>query len=282
MKRATHLLSLFAFMFALVPSLSMAVELPPEVSEVRIETSYFLTLGFRKESGFGISNSIKNQLTNREETVRVDANTYAKWTSGDLISEKFDLIGAIFGNDYANYLVEVESKETQQHYYITYENRADRHPHEISIQVFHEALSRLKASHGKITKVEYQGVTRFFPLESDFSKAKIRKTRPLKRYFITLEVQNETLTLSPTKNIRNSFLTHEFTIEVPVETYNLEEAWDPSVNEQSAFFSGHLSEIHGKVIGRSIRNDLKYQVVSTVDGRTLVLPTAMIDKLPER
>lgn len=101
----------------------------------------------------------------------------------------------------------------------------------------------------------------------------VTRRESLKRYFVTVRVENFSLSFDPVKHLRNMANSHEITFEVPREVYEKKSnAWNPSVNLPSLFWKGNFGALTGTIIKRWSENDSHFELVHTKEGRDLIVP----------
>ncbi|MBX9695594.1 MAG: hypothetical protein K2Z81_24635 [Cyanobacteria bacterium] len=105
----------------------------------------------------------------------------------------------------------------------------------------------------------------------------VTRRESLKRYFVTVRVENFSLSFDPVKHLRNMANSHEITFEVPREVYEKKSnAWNPSVNLPSLFWKGNFGALTGTIIKRWSENDSHFELVDTKEGRDLIVPRSKL------
>ena len=239
--------------------------------ELREERLYTVTLRFKKfEYTLDFWKHVENAAAAEDRVVIVGEKTYNEYQIGKAISTKFDGVGFLLDGDVSQYSITPVKKEIHSQYFWV---DKDGQSSEITSQQHEEAQTLLRGSGRDLLTVPYDGVTRTFVLDKPLAQYEFVEKRPLDRYFVTVKVQNSTLTLDFNKHLRNWANTHEITLEVPKEVYDkIGEVWDPQLNINSLLVKGRLSTLHGKVVKKRSEQDPKYLLAKTADGRQLVIP----------
>ena len=242
------------------------------ITQVREERIYVMKLKFKKEDLLDpFKNAFDNELTAEHRMVLVGEKTYNQYAVGSEMSRKSDTLGFIFNGDLASYVVSVEEKHIISQYFWQRKDNADT---EISKESYDVILNLLAGGTKPTITVPYEGVTVTYILDKPLNQYVFVDKQPLTRYFVTVQVKNETLTLDLTKLLRNANNTHEIDLEVPKAVYDQTgELWDPKISTGSFLFKGNLSTLHGVVLKKWTEVDPNFFVATTKDGETMVVPT---------
>lgn len=240
-------------------------------SELREEKIFLVTLEFKKEEfTLDLWELAQNEASAEKRVLIVGEKTFNEYQIGQVISRKSDAWGFVFNGELAEYVTRVKEKKVEsQFFWIT----ADGNQTELTADEYVAALAGLKVAGKEVLTTPFAGVVRNYILEKPLSKYEFVAHEPLIRYFVTVKVENSTLTFDLIKHIRNAANTHEIILEVPREIHEKTgEVWDPQISAGSLIFKGHLSELHGIVIKKWTEMDTAYQLVKTAEGREFILP----------
>lgn len=240
--------------------------------ELREEKIYYLTLKFKKEEYLDPSKFFQNELAAEYREVVVGESTFNQYDEGDEVSSVMDYWGSLSGDTslFTTYVVSVDDKKIESDYfYVTRQGVTV----DLGKDAYGLALARLRQRANNLITVPYSGGVVSYLLTKPLEEYQFVERTPLVRYFVKVEVENETFTLDFNKHIRNSLNTHEIEFEVNQETYNkVGEFWDPQLSVGSAIIKGHLSVLHGKVIKKWTQNDPRFVLAKTADGSEFILP----------
>lgn len=240
-------------------------------TELREEKLYLVTLKFEKvQFTLDLWEHAENAMTAVHKTLIVGEQTFDEYQIGQRISSVGDVWGFVFDGEIAEYAVTPTEKTIESQYFWADQNGTQT---ELNKDQYDEALTQLATSGRQLVNVPFAGVVRTYVLEKSLSEYEFVEHQPLNRYFVTIRVENSTITLDLTKLIRNAANTHEFTIEVSEEVFERAgDIWDAQLSASSLILKGHLSELHGNVIKKWSEVDNDYQLVKTDDGRSFIIP----------
>ncbi len=261
-----------------VKKVAKPAEEKPDVSEIlkqavelREEKVFLVTLKFKKEQlTLDIFKHIGNEMTAEYRTIVVGERTFNEYKEGEEVSSVGDGLGLLFKGEIAEYVVQVYEKKVKSKYFWI---DSEGNQVEISRQEHEEVLNQLSKTGRQFITVPFSGVVRTYILEKPLTEYEFVSRQPLKRYFVTVLVENRTFTFDLIKHARNAANTHEITIEVPRQVYEKTgDLWDVQLSQASFMIKGHLSELQGKVIKKWTEVDNDYELVKTKKGRELIVP----------
>lgn len=232
------------------------------------ERYYFVTLKFKKEDLLNPW-SYENEYKAERRTILVGEQAYNDYEIGEVLSTESNEWGFFTGDLFIEYVISVEEKEMEAEHFWQDET-GERMP--ILPRVYRAATEELIATKETL-QVPFDGSTILYVLEKPLSEYEFVSEEPLMRYFITVEIANETATLDPFKHIRNNATVHEITLEVPKSVYEQEgEVWDPKISMGSFILNGRLSTLHGRILDRRSEIDPNFVVKTTADGQIMIIP----------
>ena len=234
------------------------------------ERLYVVTLKFMKEE-FTIDPFalMGNELAAQYYDIVVGPETYEGWSKGDEVSRKFDGVNFFFGDDISSYVVSVSEKDILHQYYLRQRN--DKVV-ELSEEEYKGMLQYLEKNHDTVT-IPYSFATFTYVLDKPLNQYEFTGYEPLYRYYVTIHVQNHSLTLDLVKHMRNATTDHEIEVEVTENMYNTEtEAWKSQMAVGSFVVKGHLSNITGEIIDRRKVEDPNFVRAFTSAGREMIIP----------
>jgi len=261
------------------PAIVVPIEKPkPDVStiienakEIREEKLFLVTLSFQKERlTLDPWEHIKNGMATEYRTIIVSEREFSGYQINQKISGVSDGWNLVFNGEIAEYVVRVNKKTTTSQYFWINENGTQT---EISKEQYNEAIQQLQANNRQFVTVPFAGIVKTYILEKPLAEYKFVEHQPLNRYFVTIRIQNSTLTLDFVKQLRNASNTHDITLEIPAEIYEkTDKVWDVQLSGGSLIFKGHLSELNGNVIKKWTEVDNNYQLAKTSDGQSFIIP----------
>ena len=240
-------------------------------TELREEKLFLVTLKFEKEQfTLDLWKHAKNAMAAEYRTLVVGERTFNEYQIGQKVSSKGDGWGFVFNGEIAEYVVRTTEKKVESQYFWVHRNGTQI---ETSKEKYEEATQQFHSGNRQLLVVPFAGVTRTYVLEKPLAEYQFVDRQPLNRYFVMIQVENSTFTLSITKHIRNAANTHDITLEVPREVYEKTgDAWDAKLSSGSFILKGRLSELRGKVIKKWTEVDSGFQLAKTADGQELVIP----------
>ena len=239
--------------------------------ELREEKIFLVTLEFKKEQfTLNLWKHAKNAMAAEQRTIIVGERTFNSYQLGQKVSSVSDGWGVVFNGEIAEYVVRPIEKKIESQYFWANRSGTQR---EINKEQYNEALEQLRSSGRQLLTTPFAGIVRTYVLEKPLTEYQFVERKPLNRYFVTIKVENSTLTLSLSKYIRNKANTHEITLEVPRDVYDKTgDVWDKQLSTGSLIVKGHLSELHGKVVRRWSEVDSNFQLAKTDDGQQFIIP----------
>lgn len=239
--------------------------------ELREEKLFLVTLEFKKEQlTLDLWEHAKNAMAAESRTLIVGERTFNEYQIGKKVSSSGDGWGFVFNGEIAEYVVYPTEKKIESQHFWAHRNGTQT---EISTEHYDEAIRQLHSGGRQLLTVPYAGVVRTYVLEKPLASYRFVDHQPLNRYFVTIQVENFTLSFDFTKHIRNAANTHDITLEVPREVYEkTSDAWNAQLSAGSLVLKGRLSELHGKVIKKWSEADNGYQLVKAVGGQQFVIP----------
>lgn len=239
------------------------------LTELSIRQRHYVTLEFRKHSHLDpLSNWTTNNWKAREQEIPVSAQGYQALGIGQELNSNFDWSAFISDGSTQSYKVIVSNKRQSMLYFVrTLEAPAPRAISQSEYGELVDVLTRLKIP---VETSHFAGQSQVMPVNS----AAVVKTEPAKRYFATLEIKNESTTLSLLKHLRNHWLSHEIELELTESdfnggTVNFATGWQTS----NVLLSGWLSEMTGQVIRQRVVVDPAFEKVTLSDGRVFYRAT---------
>lgn len=233
------------------------------LKELSVRQLHYVTLEFRKHQHLDpISNWTVNNWKAREQEVPVSAQGYQALGIGQELNSNFDWGAFISDGSTQSYKVIVSGKRQSMLYFVrTADTPAPRAISQTEFNELVDTLTRLKIP---VETSHFAGQSQVMPVNS----ATVVKTEPAKRYFATLEIKNESATLSLLKHLRNGWLSHEIELELTESDFNggavnFATGWKTS----NVLLSGWLSEMTGQVIRQRVVVDPTYEKVTLSDGR---------------
>lgn len=250
--------------------LSAIIQNATELNERR---THSVTLKFKK---WEFSLNLDNALKATKEKIVVDGDTYEKWTVGQEISSQFNFMKFLQDGTFSQYKVTVDEKERQSTYfYLDGEGKE----HEISKpELYQKALQHL-VNEGKAIHVKSPDFEATYIIPSGLKKADIATSVPLTRRFVKLKIENSTITTDIWKQLSNATTSHEFEFEVPPNLGKKSVEFTQDFNGASLLFGGRLSYLSAKVISERTKEDPNFRLVTTKDGRSMILPTEFLNGL---
>ena len=239
--------------------------------ELRVEETFLVTLEFAKEQlTFDLWQHAMNAASAEHRTLIVGERTFDEYRIGQELSSAGDAIGFIANGEIAGYVVRVDEKRVERQYFWADANGTQT---EIAEELHAEAIAQLRASGRKLLTIPFSGVTRTYVLEKPISDYQFVAREPLRRYFVTIRVENSTVTFDLVKHMRNAATAHEITLEVPRAAYEKTgDTWDETVSSGSFVLKGHLSMLRGQVIRKWTEVDNGFELVRTADGKQFIIP----------
>jgi hypothetical protein len=247
--------------------------------ELRAEHLYLVRLKFYKDQRF-TDPMTKWENKNRKAqtvTVAVGYDTYQSWRVGQELSRAGGKANFWLKGEVSEYVVEVNRKSVETHYgYLD----AQQKPHEILPEAYKLALAKLQQTEpDRLSTVNTTNITYTYRLDGPISKLKIRSSEPLKRYFITVEIRNDTTATDPVKRLRNELSKQRITMETTEALYNKPgDVWEPHYNGYVFWTRGRLTKMRGKIVERHTKIDPQFVRATTDTGRTIILPKTALPR----
>ena len=242
-------------------------------TELREEKLFLVTLKFEKEQ-FTLDPwaHAKNAMAAESRTLIVGEQTFSEYQIGRKVSSKGDGWGFVFNGEIAEYVVCPTEKKIVSQYFWTDRNGKQS---ELSKEQYDVATQQLRSSGRQLLTVPFAGVARTYVLERPLAEYQFVDRQPLRRYFVTVRVENSTFTLDLTKQIRNAANTHNITLEVSSEVYEktgAADSWPRQLSTGSLILKGHLSQLCGRVTKKWSEVDIDHQLAKTADGQQFIIP----------
>jgi hypothetical protein len=240
--------------------------------ELRVEQVPLVELKFKKEEfSLDIDKHIDNAMAAEHASIPVGMSTYNEWQVGQELSRSGMGVNIVLTGELSEYVVSVNKKWIETHWlYLDSKNQ----PHEIDQTAYDAALKQLPQANLKSVETANGKVT--FILKKPVSQLEFTSVTPLTRYFVTVEIGNESFTTDLEKLLRDALSKHRVELEVPKQVYEGGEVWDARLSEYTFFVKGRWQEIHGHIVDRRTITDNNYVEATTTKGRTLVLPASEV------
>lgn len=235
-------------------------------SELDESRSYEVRIKMRKdELGWDWDNELKATY----ETLTVDGRTYNSWQVGQVISSQSDNIGIITGESgfFDTYDVSVDQKKCTKAY--SYRD-AQGNNHAVADETVFAAAQKRLLENGKAVEFDSPDFHATYVMPSGFHPEDVVSRAPLKRHFVTLEIRNNSFSLSLTKQLRDDATKHRIEIEIPPDTGDSAVAFDQDINTANYFLTGRLSHMSGKVVSSRTEQDREYELLTLTDGRRII------------
>lgn len=246
--------------------------------ELREEKIFLIRVLLKKRHDTDWIDMLKNILNPEEKTFIVNEQIYENYAVGEKIKGKSRLIGFIFKENISLYEVYVVKKYTMsQFFWIDKEDRQI----EIYKSKYDEALSRLKAKPDSFLTIDSNGVSRTYLFYIAVSREDCVTYEPLKRYFISLEIESYQLPHSLLTQLYGVADFHLVDIEVSADTFNkAEDLWLAEYNNRPFILNGYLSHFFNevKIAKKTIIIDKNFFSATTKDNIKQIIPQAIINE----
>lgn len=238
-------------------------------TELTQDNTYLVELAMGKTSyTFDWREHIGNIAQREYKTTIVGERQYDSYQIGQTLSSQADWIKLFSSGLWSDYWVAVNDKHIEKSYSWTDENQ---NVHPIPEDAYAALKSELVREGKTIFDVAYQGANHSYISDKPLSKMKVVSRVPMSRHFFELEIGNESLSLSLSRQLRNMTTRHRIEVEVPEDVYDKSRsAWETSFNRGSLLL-GKLNIMTSDIKKRWTELDPSYEKITTSEGRKFIV-----------